>query len=139
MATIRRFQDLVVWQKAREFKTFVFQLTQLESWPAGKLKGQALESSAACAPNIAEGFGRGGNAEFVSFLGIAKGSASETSSHLYDAFDRGFIPGEELDRGVALADEVCNLAGGLISYLERSGMRGPKFRHRPPPKPRVNQ
>ncbi len=144
MATVRRFQDLVVWQKARELSLLVFQLSLRSSWPAGKLKVQILDSSASCAPNIAEGFERGGNAEFVSFLGIAKGSAGETSSHLYEALDRGYITGEDHSQGVTLATEVCNLAGGLISYLERSGLKGPKFRHRPShpkttnPKPQPN-
>jgi four helix bundle protein len=146
VGTIRRYQDLVVWQRARVLARFVHQLTLLETWRGGaKLKEQILDSSASTPPNIAEGFERNGNAEFVNALGIAKGSAGETSAHLYTAFDRDYIGAEDLEKGVELAEEVCNLAGGLMTYLERSGLRGPKFRHRegsprtrphkPPPAP----
>ncbi|MEK7466653.1 MAG: four helix bundle protein [Planctomycetota bacterium] len=145
MGTIRRYQDLVVWQRARELAKFVNQLTLLETWRGGaKLKDQILDSSASSPANVAEGFERNGNAEFINALGYAKGSAGETSAHLYTAFNRGYIGSEDLDQGVALAAEVCNLAGGLMVYLERSGLRGPKFRHREgsprtrPPRPPDN-
>lgn len=75
MATIRRFEDLEVWQKVREISRFVFSLTCQEKFSKDyAFKDQINRASGSAMDNIAEGFERGGNKELINFLTYAKGS-----------------------------------------------------------------
>jgi hypothetical protein len=78
--------------------------------------------------NIAEGFERSGSGEFRQFLAIAKGSAGEVISHLYVAFDQGYINHEEFLRLERIARDTGRKIGGLMSYLRQSDLRGPKYK-----------
>ena len=77
--------------------------------------------------NIAEGLERGGTAEFIQFLAIAKGSAGEVRAHLYVALDQQYLSQETFDRLQGLAAETARLIGGLMSYLRTTRIRGTKF------------
>ena len=87
MATINKFEDLKVWQKARILCQEVFELIEKEKFCRDyKLKDQINGSSGSVMDNISEGFGRQGNIEFINFLTISNGSALEVKSQLYRAF-----------------------------------------------------
>lgn len=92
MATVRKFEDLKVWQNARAFSKNVYRLTlngsSAKDWA---LRDQINRSAGSIMDNVAEGFERGGNREFISFLSYAKGSAAESRSQLYRAFDREHV------------------------------------------------
>lgn len=131
MATIKRFEDLEVWQVARELCRFVCKITSKEKFSKDfTLKDQIRSSSGSAMDNISEGFGRGGKNEFIQFLGISNGSGRETQSQLYRAFDYGYIVQEEFKEGYELADKLCNKIGSFISYLNSSDIKGVKFRNR---------
>jgi len=84
VATIRRFEDLEIWQLARDLAKNVLKITQQQNFfHEFKLKEQVKGSSGSIMDNIAEGLGRGSRLEFVQFLSIAKGSADELKSQLY--------------------------------------------------------
>jgi four helix bundle protein len=80
--------------------------------------------------NIAEGFGRQGNNEFINFLTIANGSAMEIKSQLYRAFDRKYINQQKLDELSQLIDEISMMIFGFIEYLGKSDLRGQKYKAR---------
>ncbi len=77
--------------------------------------------------NIAEGFERGSNQEFIQFLYIAKGSAGKVRTRLYIAFDHGYIGEKDFGTGRSLCQEVYGQISGLIQYLKNSRYRGEKF------------
>ena len=128
MATIKRFEDLEIWQEARRLAKVVHDLTITTNLKSDlKLKDQIKASSGSVMDNIAEGFERDGNYEFRQFLSVAKGSAGESRSQLYRIFDCGYINQETLD---VLKNDYEMLSGKIknfISYLNKKDFKGTKF------------
>ena len=80
--------------------------------------------------NIAEGFERGGNQEFLQFLATAKGSSGEVRAQLYVALDQGYITQQQFDDMQNDAESVSKMVGGFMTYLQKSGLRGSKYNKR---------
>jgi len=115
---VARFEDLVAWQKARELTKQIYSMTKRESFSKDfGLREQIQRSSVSIMSNIAEGFERGSRPEFHKFIVIAKASCAEVRSHLYVAFDVGYINNEEFNSVSSLAIEVSKILGGLRSSL----------------------
>lgn len=131
MAMIKNFEDLKVWQKARILCQQIFELINESKFSKDyKLKDQINGSSGSVMDNIAEGFGRQGNNEFINFLTISNGSAMEVKSQLYRAFDRQYITQEKFDELSALIDEISKMIFAFIVYLGKSDLKGQKFKAR---------
>jgi len=129
MPTIRRFDEIEAWQKARELTKLVYKLSGCGSFAKDfGLRDQIRRASVSMMANIAEGFERDGTGEFVQFLAVAKGSAAEVLSHAYVALDQNFISQEDFDRLVARTAEVGRMLAALMTYLRRSGTKGLKFK-----------
>src|SRR5258705_13604560 len=92
MATIKSFEDIESWKKAREVCNILGKTIEEGKFRRSyRLIHQIEGSSGSVMDNIAEGFERGTRAEFIQFLGYAKGSCGELRSQLYRALDRNFI------------------------------------------------
>jgi four helix bundle protein len=129
MSSIQRFEDLEAWKIARELTREVYAVTKRDPFARDYgMRDQICRSSVSIMSNIAEGFERDGEKEFVNFLAIAKGSAGETRSLLYAALDQQYISEGEFTALVGKAIESSRLISGLSSYLRQSDLRGRKFR-----------
>ena len=131
MATIKRFEDIEAWQKARILAKEIFSIS-LET-PLNKdyrLKDQINAASGSIMDNIAEGFERGGRLEFINFLTIAKASCAEVRSQIYRLVDRSYITTEKFDELYRLTDDNGNKLGAWIIYLNQSEHKGTKFKNR---------
>ena len=129
MPRIERFEDLDCWVKGRELTKAIYNVTSSGKFARDlSLKDQIRRSVVSILSNSAEGFERGGDREFLQFLGFAKGSAGEVKAQLYVALDAGFITQEEFRALYDLADETSRLIGGLMRYLKHSDFKGPKFK-----------
>lgn len=131
MATIKRFEDLIVWQKARELCREIHGIIRKGEFASDfKLRDQINSSSGSVMDNIAEGFERSGRKEFIQFLGIAKGSCGEVRSQLHRALDRRYITESEFQRISDNSVEIGKMLNGLISYLNISEVKGMKYKSR---------
>jgi four helix bundle protein len=131
MATINNFEELKVWQKARLLCQEIFIIIQDEKFSKDyKLKDQINGSSGSVMDNIAEGFGRQGNNEFIQFLTIANGSCMEVKSQLYRAYDRTYIDEIKFIELKNQAEEISKMIHAFIIYLGKSDFKGLKFKAR---------
>jgi four helix bundle protein len=125
---VNRFEDLVIWQMARELCKYVFDITSNDIFKNDyKLKNQIRGSSGSVMDNIAEGFDRGGKKEFIQFLYISKGSCSETRSQSYRCFDSNYINSKQHDELLRKTDTISKKIYSLIKYLKSSDMKGEKY------------
>lgn len=125
---VKYFEDLHVWQQAKELAKEIYILTQKSKFAKDiGLKGQIQKAAVSIASNIAEGFERGSKAELIQFLYIAKGSAGEVRTQLHIAFDVGLITREEFDSLNNLIRTISGMLNNLIQHLKGSKMKGHKF------------
>ncbi len=128
MATIQKFEDLEIWQLSRQLCNDIYTIIESTNLKNNyRLSNQIDGSSGSVMDNIAEGFERNGNKEFVQFLSIAKASCGETRSQLYRVFDRKFIPEEQFE---ILKEQTLILSkkiSSFINYLKKSELKGSKF------------
>jgi len=119
--SIERFEDIKAWEKAREFVKGIYSVTNGSKFSKDwSLKDQMRRAAVSIMSNIAEGFQRDTDKEFIRFLYIARGSAGEVQSQLYILLDLGYISREEFDKFYVKADDISKLISGFIRYLKGS-------------------
>jgi four helix bundle protein len=118
---VRRFEDLVAWQLARQLQREVFAFTDKPPVSRDlKFCDQIRESSRSATRNTSEGFGRYYPKEFLRFLRIAAGSLNETRNHLHDGLDRRYLLAEKHEELVRLTLRVFKANVRLQAYLQNS-------------------
>ena len=125
MASWSQFEDLPIWQEARTLAKEIYRLTSVEPFSKDyRFCSQIRAASGSIMDNIAEGFEKENNKEFIQFLYTSKGSYGEVRSQLHRANDVGFISDEEhklyIDKVLQMSKSISN----FIHYLRNSGLSG---------------
>lgn len=118
MASFKRFEDIQAWEKARVVSREIYIISSNGSFGRDfDLRSQIRRSAVSIMANIAEGQGRRTDKDFANFLNISLGSIAETKSHLYIAYDLGYLNQEVFDSLYAKLDEVGKMVFSLCSHL----------------------
>lgn len=129
MAAVRDFEELAIFQKARELSAKIYPVTRRGEFKYDSRFVQQIRAAAgSIMDNIAEGFERGGNKEFLNFLYIAKGSCGEVRSQLIRANDVGYLTPEEYNE---LYIECRKLSAGIMNFIKEikaSDLTGAKYK-----------
>ena len=121
MPKITRFEDIEAWQEARVLTKMVYEVTGDGSFKRDlRLSGQIQAASTSVMANIAEGFIRRSDKEFIQFLFIAMSSAAEVQSHLYVALDQEYISDSQFQGVYTQADKTAKMISAFIKYLRSS-------------------
>jgi len=148
MATIKRFEDLEIWQLTREMENKIFDETQKGKLAKDyKLIAQMNSATGSIMDNIAEGFGRSSRLEFIQFLSISNGSGNELQSQLYRCLDRKYFDQQKFEELYEIAEKLCRKIFSFMDYLNKSSVKGQKFANRiassqlqtPNPKPQTQK
>jgi four helix bundle protein len=125
---VKNFEDLEIWKESRRLAGEIYRVTKDSKFSKDFcLKDQIHRAVISIMSNIAEGFERGGNQEFIQFLYVAKGSCGEVRSQLYVALDQKYVDHNVADNLVVILKRLSIMIKHLIDHLKRSGMRGPKY------------
>jgi len=140
----RRFEDMKVWQEGRELVKAVYSETRKTAFSRDwGLRDQLQRAAVSIASNIAEGYARRGNREMVKFLWIAKGSAAEVQSQLYNASDLGYVDDSAFnalyDQANLVQVHLYHLIESLSSDLARQKPIGVSQPPQPPQPPQPSQ
>lgn len=122
MAGVRNFTDLLIWQKARAWSKAIYWESKKSPFCDDKrLVVQINDSSESVFANIAEGFGRGTQGEFVMFIGYSLGSLNETQSHLCAAYDREYLSKDVFGELFQQGTEIRKMTIGFIKSMVMHG------------------
>ena len=128
MAVVERFEELRIWQMARELCQEVYLHTETQPWKTDTRFVQQIRAAAGSVmDNIAEGFERDGNKEFIQFLYVAKGSCGEVRSQIIRASDTNFINHTDAKRLYNVCLELSSAIAAFIKSLKKSSITGSKY------------
>ena len=129
MAAVKDFEELAIFQKARELSKKIYPVTNREGFKSDYRFVQQIRAAAGSVmDNIAEGFERTGNKEFLNFLYIAKGSCGEVRSQLIRANDIGYLTPEEYEE---LYSDCRKLSASIMNFIKEiktSDITGAKYK-----------
>ncbi len=129
---IKQFEDLKIWKISRELANSIYNITSDGAFSKDfGLRDQVRRASVSVMSNIAEGFERDGNQEFIQFLSIAKGSSGEVRSQIYLAVDQGYINEKESKTLIDHYRKLSSMISKFIQYLKGSSLKGTKYKTQP--------
>jgi four helix bundle protein len=125
---LTRFEDLDCWKEARRLTRQVYEaIEQNSAWKKdARLCSQIQSAAGSVMANIAEGFVRRSNKEFVQFLSIAMSSSAEVKHHLYITVDQGYLSKDAFESIYAQVDRTGRIISGLIKYLRTKQTKSTK-------------
>ncbi len=117
---IQKFEDMKVWQDSREFVRIIYAFTSGEKFKKDfGMKDQIQRAAISVMSNIAEGYERNSNKEFIKFLNYSKGSIGEVRSLLYAALDQKYISENEFNNLKEMATNISTQVANFIKYLRK--------------------
>ena len=144
MATVKSFEDLICWQKARELTKFIYDISKYQNGDSKYQNGdmskyrnfsydkglvdQIRRAAVSIMSNIAEGFDRGTRQELINYFFIAKGSCGEVRCQLYVALDSGYIDISEFRYGLKLTDDCSRLLQSFILKVKTGAKVGLQYK-----------
>jgi four helix bundle protein len=129
MAKIERFEDIEAWKQSREITRLIYKISSAGNFAKDfALVNQIRRASISILSNIAEGFERDGDKEFLQFLAISKGSCGEVRAQLYVALDQNYIDEKEFALISNKLIETSRTISGFMKYLQQSELKGSKFK-----------
>ena len=129
MSKIDRIEDILVWQKAKSLTVEIYKASNHGNFARDfGLRDQIRRAAVSIPSNIAEGFGRGGNREFLQFLSIAKGSLFELKTQLIIANEIGYLDNEIFIKISNDSDVVGKMLTSFMNYLSNSDIKGIKYK-----------
>ncbi len=121
MGKFESFEEIISWQKSRLLNKRIYEITSKEKFKTDfELIKQLRRASISITSNIAEGFERNTDKEFIYFLYVAKASSAEIRSQLYLALDLEYITIREHEELFSEVSEITKLISGLIKYLDKN-------------------
>ncbi len=122
------FEEIEAWKNAGEITKQIYEISSSERFSRDfALVNQMRRAAISIVSNIAEGFERNGDKEFIQFLTVAKGSCGEVRAQLYVALDQQYLD-EALFAQIRLKlIETSRMISGLIKYLKQSELKGSKY------------
>ena len=128
MASWAKFEDLPIWQEARALAKEMYRITSNEPFSKDfRFCGQIRAAAGSIMDNIAEGFEKENNKEFIQFLYISKGSCGEVRSQLHRAKDVDFISNEDYIKYIERAQNLSISISNFIKYLKSSDISGMRY------------
>jgi len=127
MSTVKSFEELTIWQEARELTSKIYILSK--RFPKEELYGltsQIRRASVSIMSNIAEGFNRRSTKEFINFLIISRASISEVQNDLYISLDLNYIDKKDFETIYNHAQKISMSINKLITYLRSQVKSYPK-------------
>lgn len=129
MSKIEKIEDIIVWQKAKSLTINIYKASNHGSFAKDfGLRDQIRRAAVSIPSNIAEGFVRGGNREFLQFLSISKGSLFELKTQLIIANEIGYLEDEIFTKISNEIDEVGKMLTSFMNYLSNSDIKGIKYK-----------
>ena len=114
-----RFEEIEVWKQSRILVKYIYHITRQEEFSKDfGFKDQIRRSSVSIPSNIAEGYERKSNVEFIRYLFIAKGSAGELRTRIYLAYDLEYVDEETCKNLLSKSEEISKSLSGFIKYLD---------------------
>lgn len=112
---VEKFEDLIVWQKAINLSLYIYKI--FSNCRDFGFRNQIQRAGISISNNIAEGFERKSNKEFIYFLYVSKGSSGEVRSMSYLATKLKYINIEQYNYIKNNSIEISKMIHGLIKTL----------------------
>ena len=128
---VKYFEDLEVWRLSRELTNKIYNASSDGRFAKDfGLRDQIRRAAVSIMSNIAEGYERGGNKEFIQFLSIAKASCGEARSQLYVAMDQSYVSKTECEQLIDEFKKLSIMINNFIKYLKGSKYKGTKYKNK---------
>lgn len=126
---VKEFEELEIWKLARELTNQVYAMSGQGGFAKDYgLRDQVRRAAVSIMSNIAEGFERGGNQEFIQFLSIAKGSCGEVRCQMYIALDQHYIDQQTGELLIGSFRKLSVMINNFIAYLKGGTYKGLKYK-----------